>query len=449
MCSRSTRSRVSQAVLLAVALLVALLPLAPASDAAAAAAFSMNESLASSESACAVVNTRMYLFGGDVGETNSTASLTFFSVVYSIDFAKTVATGVAADLQSHGVIDPSIARTLNQLAVVQPNGHVLLAGGIRVTTAVESEPNPAVYEFDPSKGATSKLSTTITNLASLSSQQASAATSGESAVYTFGGYDDTGGKLNNRNTLTIVSPDGKATTTNVTSSGPSARQLATMGRLNETHQFLSGGFVAPEEDLGDQWLLETKSLAWTRLSANMARARYWHRTVVYKNQYVIHVGGLMETKPYALVEYTDLSTGRAQVGTIINAANGPASVYDGCAYLLEDVIVYVGGETVSDDKVGGDYAPFLSLLQVQPQSDASLKFKWVTGTDGSPTPSPSAEPSPSGSGGLNSGAIAVIVIVSALVVAGPSRIQWKIGGPSLVLPVLVGATVTVTITVLL
>ncbi|KNE67711.1 hypothetical protein AMAG_12443 [Allomyces macrogynus ATCC 38327] len=328
------------------------------------------------------------------------------------------------------MLELSSAGPSKQVAVVQPNGHVLLAGRVRGST---EKPNPAVYEFDPSKGGTSKLSTTTTNVALKSSLQASAATSGESAVYTFGGVDDTGGEINNLSPLTVVSPDGKSTATNVTSSGPSARQLATMGRWNATHQLLSGGFVASDEDLGDQWLLEMKSLAWTRLSAAMARARYQHRSFVFKGRYVIHVGGFMAVKPYALVEYTDLSTGRAQVGTIVNAANGPASLVAGCAYMLEDVIIYVGGEQVaSDGKNDGGYAPFLSLLQVQPQSDASLKFKWVTGsptavstsrsTDGSPTApptaSPSTESSPSGSGELKTSPISLIVIGSALVVAG-------------------------------
>ncbi|KAJ3349983.1 hypothetical protein GGF32_005154, partial [Allomyces javanicus] len=233
----------------------------------------MNTSETTSSGACAVVNTRMYLFGGYVGEPN-TISSSLFNGVYSIDFAKTVATGVAADLQSHGMLDLPIVGTLNQLAVVQSNGHVLLTGGIRVATAASIfEPNPAVYDFDQSEGDTSKLSTTTTtNVALRSSLRVSAATSGESAVYTFGGADSTGDDFNNISTLTIVSPDGKSTTSNVTSSGPSARQLATMGRLNETHQLLSGGFIASDETPGDQWLLETKSLSWTRLSGTMARA---------------------------------------------------------------------------------------------------------------------------------------------------------------------------------
>ncbi|KNE70270.1 hypothetical protein AMAG_14419 [Allomyces macrogynus ATCC 38327] len=436
MRSKTTVTRMSRTVLV-VALLVALLQHAPASDAAAAAAFSMNASETSSASACAVVGTRLYMFGGYVGEPN-TISVSLSNGVYSIDYAKTVATGVAADLQSHGALDPSIAGTLNQLTVVQTNGHVLLAGGIRVptTSSTPIDPNPAVYEFDPSQGATSTLSNTI-NIGLKSSLQASAATNDGSSVYTFGGVDYTGGEINNLSTLMVVSSDGKATATNVTAGGPSARQLATMGRLNATHQLLSGGFITSDEDLGDQWLLETKSRAWTRLSATMARARYQHRSVVFKNRYVIHVGGFMATKPYALVEYTDLSSGRAQVGTIINSANGPASLLAGCAYLLEDVIIYVGGEQAAKDgTTDGGYAPFLSLLQVQTQSDASLQFKWVTGTptavsttrsaDGSSTPS-GTETSSSGSGGLSGGAIAGIVIGAVLVVAaaGFFVMRWR------------------------
>ncbi|KAJ3365303.1 hypothetical protein GGF32_009808 [Allomyces javanicus] len=336
----------------------------------------MNASKTSSYSACAVVTTRLYLFGGFFGEPNTSSAL-LSNGIYSIDYAKTVATGVAADLQSHSVLDPSIDGTFNQVAVVQPNGHVLLVGGARKPTGEsKNEQNPAVYDFDPSKGATSKLSTTTTNVAFMSSRQASAATSGESAVYTFGGVDNTGGGIN-LSTLTVISPDGKSAATNVTSSGPSARQYATMGHLNETHQLLSGGFVDLKTTLGDQWLLDMKSLAWTRLSATMARARYQHQSFVFKGRYVIHVGGAV--MPGAPVEYMDMSTGRAQAGTIVNAANGPASLFAGCAYMLEDVIIYVGGEQAGPNGTpNGVYAPFLSLLQVLPQSDESLKFKWVT-----------------------------------------------------------------------
>ncbi|KAJ3369271.1 hypothetical protein GGF31_005371 [Allomyces arbusculus] len=394
----------------------------------------MNTSVTSSYSTCAVVKTRLYLFGGYVGEP-STTSFWPSNGVYSIDFAKTVATGAAADLQSHGVLDPSIAGTFKQVAIVQPNDHVLLAGGGSIST---KETNPAVYEFDPSQGATSKLSTTI-NIPSMSSLQASAATSEDSAVYTFDAVHDTGGEINNLSTLTVISPKGKATASNVTSSGPSARHSGTMGRLNATHQLLSGGFVTNYDPLGDQWLLEMNSLAWTRLSATLARARYQHRSFPFKGRYVIHVGGFMAVKPYALVEYTDLSTGRAQVGTIVNAANGPASLVAGCAYMLEDVIIYVGGrQTGSDGKTDGGYAPFLSLLQVQPQSDASLKFKWVTGSPtavsttksagGSSTSSSSGnETSSSGSGGLGGGAIAGIVIGVVFVVAaaGFFVMRWR------------------------
>ncbi|KNE69498.1 hypothetical protein AMAG_14064 [Allomyces macrogynus ATCC 38327] len=120
----------------------------------------------------------------------------------------------------------------------------------------------------------------------------------------------------------------------------------------------------------------------------MVRPRYHHCTDVSQERFLIHIGGLQTSRPYVLVEYTDLSTNRAQIGTIINPSNGPPRIYAGCVYLEGNVIVYVGGRENSVNGMNGTvYAPFLSLLQIQEPGSGMLQFKWVTGTS-MPTPEP-------------------------------------------------------------
>ncbi|KAJ3356110.1 hypothetical protein GGF32_001691 [Allomyces javanicus] len=166
----------------------------------------------------------------------------------------------------------------------------------------------------------------------------------------------------------------------------------------------------------------------------MIRSRYMHRVVVYKNRYLINIGGDADDtkRPYTFVEYTDVVTNRAQVGTIVNPDNGPSSLQTGCAHLVGDVILYLGGWEGTENAL----APFLNLLQVQPQMDGTLQFKWVTGTP-SPLPSENESSSPSGSAsapgsdsasrGVGIGAIAGIVVGVVLVstVFGFFVVRWR------------------------
>ncbi|KAJ3356114.1 hypothetical protein GGF32_001695 [Allomyces javanicus] len=326
-------------------------------------------------SACAIVRSRLFVFGGDVGDSG-TSSTKPSNGVYSIDLDRTLATGNPTDLQSHGVLDTSLAGTLNQVALVQSGPRVLLAGGSGRRTDASNAPLDAMYLYDVAKGTTSTQAAKIQVALNASVQAAAAISEGMSDLYFFGGVKDATASTP-LNWLAVVRSDGTVGNSNVTA-GPDPRQLATLGRFNRTHNLMTGGV-----GVNDQWLLELKSLAWTRVPATMARGRVHHRTIIYRSRYLIHVGGASTPRSYELVEYTDIkAAGSAQIGKIVNPSSGPTSLAYGCAHLEDDVIVYVGGWVFESDGQmvsTGALASFLNLLQILPQTDGTLQFKWVTG----------------------------------------------------------------------
>ncbi|KNE69460.1 hypothetical protein AMAG_14032 [Allomyces macrogynus ATCC 38327] len=413
---------------LALSLAIVILLAAAPMPTNAASSFSITTSQATSASACAVVGSRLFVFGGYTGNSGST-STSLANGVYSIDVNKTISTGSAADFKTHGAIDSSLAGMINQVALVQSNNKVFLAGGIRMptTSSPATDVNKATYVFDPSAGSTSTQSTTLSLALKHTIQQSAAVADGSSKLYLYGGVAL--GNITNLSWLAVVNSGGVVANSNITSSGPPARQLGSMGRLNSTHLYLSGGFVDTGKFLDDMWLLEESSRTFTSLDYSLYHARYQHRTVFYDDRYIIHIGGFSANSPYTLIEYLDVSLSVSQAGTIVNPSNGPKSLVTGCAYLEGNVIVYVGGRQTTNDLglAEGPFASFLNLLQILPQTDGSLQFKWVTGTASStsrsggtsstPSTTPGADdPSMPSSSSFGTGAI-VGIVVGVLVAA--------------------------------
>ncbi|KNE65558.1 hypothetical protein AMAG_11171 [Allomyces macrogynus ATCC 38327] len=413
---------------LALSLAVVVLLAATPMPANAASSFSLTTSQATSASACAVVGSRLFVFGGYTGNSGST-STSLANGVYSIDVNKTIATGSAADFKTHGTVDSSLAGMINQVALVQSNNKVFLAGGIRMptTSSPATDVNKATYVFDPSAGSTSTQSTTLSLALKHTIQQSAAVADGSSKLYLYGGVAL--GNITNLSWLAVVNSGGVVANSNITSSGPPARQLGSMGRLNSTHLYLSGGFVDTGKFLDDMWLLEESSRTFTSLDYSLYHARYQHRTLFFDDRYIIHIGGFSSSSPYTLIEYLDVTLSVSQAGTIVNPSNGPKSLVTGCAYLEGNVIVYVGGRQTTNDLglAEGPFASFLNLLQILPQTDGSLQFKWVTGTASStsrsggtsstPSTTPGVDgPSTPSSSSFGTGAI-VGIVVGVLVAA--------------------------------
>ncbi|KNE67700.1 hypothetical protein AMAG_12434 [Allomyces macrogynus ATCC 38327] len=373
-----------------VMLFALILPVQPASM-AVASKFKITTSQATWGSACAVVGSRLFMFGGSLGDTGSLTDTTTTCGIYSIDINRTITTGAASDLQMHGLLDsedPDYGFR-NQIAFVRLNGQVFLIGGRynnSVGEALKGDFTVEVaYLFDATTGE-SKRPDSKAGIPYHSSIQASAAIYDKSApfIYMFGGYKDK--NLTVENTLTVIQgSDGRVISSNLDTSEMDGRGLASLGRFNASHQVISGGTLNGRKEgdvLDDQWLFSYQPFLFTRLPHSMANARYLHQSVGYKNRYLIHVGGASPAKQYELVEYVDLKSSQVKIGTIDNPSMGPKSLASGCMHMEGDVIIYMGGFEPTENDV---LAAFVNLLLVQANdSDGTLKFRWVTGT-GVPT----------------------------------------------------------------
>ncbi|KAJ3369327.1 hypothetical protein GGF31_005428 [Allomyces arbusculus] len=392
---------------LALARLVAVLVLVPA----AMAAFTMTTSQSTSGGACAIVGSRMYSFFGYLANAGTTKFVDYVNGAYSVDLIKTVAAGRATGLTTHGTMNSSIAGVINPVTLVA-NQKVLIAGGLVVLnkTSEDDFANTVMYQFDPSSGSTKKLAFDV-QVGYKHSVPGTTVSAGDSpkklAMFLYGGTDTSSGKTKDLNWLETITEQGVSANTNSTS-GPSPRRLASMSRYNSTHHLLSGGFNSDGSFLDDVWTLEDATATWTKVGIKLYHGRYQHRTLYFKDRYVIHIGGYQVAKPYTLVEYIDTAGSSIPVaGTISNPSSGPTSLTGGCAAIVDNTIAYLGGLTTTtsgDDNESA--APFMSMLAVNEVKPGSLSFQWVTGsssTSGSgSTNSTSSDTGGSTSGGKNS-----------------------------------------------
>ncbi|ORZ35995.1 hypothetical protein BCR44DRAFT_279625 [Catenaria anguillulae PL171] len=109
---------------------------------------------------------------------------------------------------------------------------------------------------------------------------------------------------------------------------PPPRSAPLVMSLNDTHVFVSGGFVERGgrgiEYLTDWWLYNVPESKWVRGDQPMAAGRASHRGVFVGDRYIVQSGGWTRIAASPFLEYVDLLTGRVSVLSIPRSANDPA-----------------------------------------------------------------------------------------------------------------------------
>ncbi|KAJ3375964.1 hypothetical protein GGF31_000030 [Allomyces arbusculus] len=333
---------------------------------------------------CAYVDTtkRFYSFGGWITETGN-KNYTVFSGSYSLDLSRTFSTA-SPPLTDHGVLDGDLNGGLMQaVSLVLPNSHILIAGG-RVFNSTEGtvyNVNDNMYEFDTANNAFSKLSPKITDMKTTfplrHSLMASSAVRGYNSAYIASGNSQS-----DRNTdvdvLYNVTSAGIAVVSLSSSTKPAPREFTSLGRFNATHLVLSGGSGKAGYQ-NDVWMLDEGKRAWTKHPYTLLSKIDQHRMFGWQDRYVIRIGGYTVDDNYSFIEYWDASTNTASKGTVVNPGSGPLTMSEGCAVLLNDTVVYMGGRQSFDNQghSQGVAAPPVSLLKIESAPGSKLQFRWL------------------------------------------------------------------------
>ncbi|KAJ3363137.1 hypothetical protein GGF32_004707 [Allomyces javanicus] len=353
---------------------------------------------------CAYVDTkkRFYSFGGWITETGN-KNYSVFSGSYSLDLSHTFSTS-SPPLTDHGVLDGDMNGGLMQaVSLVLPNSHILIAGGriFNSTEGTASIVNDNIYEFDPDHGAVSKLSPKITDMKTTfplrHSLMASSAVRGYNSAYIASGNSQSDRNID-VDVLYNVTAAGIAVVSLSSSTKPAPREFTSFGGFNATHLVLSGG-SGKAGYTNDVWMLDEAKRAWTRHPYTMLNKIDQHRMFGWQDKYVIRIGGYTVDEKYSFIEYWDASTNAATKGTVVNPGSGPLSMSEGCAVLLSDTVVYMGGRQSFDNQghSQGVAAPPVSLLRIESAPSGGLQFRWLDSF------TPPAEPSTNSPGNSSGG----------------------------------------------
>ncbi|KAL7746723.1 hypothetical protein RI367_007885 [Sorochytrium milnesiophthora] len=164
------------------------------------------------------------------------------------------------------------------------------------------------------------------------------------------------------------------------STAPAPRQFASLVRVNSTTISLSGGFSARGTIMRDQWLYDETTQKWTQ-APSLLSPRYFHRTLSYKNRYIIHVGGYTSDERYIMVEYWDMERNQMALGTVLNASHPKAlqNITGGQACLIGDQLLLLGGYTLLPGfKDLGNAAPIMSGMGISQNETGALAFEWLS-----------------------------------------------------------------------
>ncbi|KNE68350.1 hypothetical protein AMAG_19796 [Allomyces macrogynus ATCC 38327] len=388
MDTESTMRPASAGVLLGAAMIVVMLTAATqVVTAAPTSSFTVSSSQAVYGSSCAYLDTtkRLYSIGGYIGQTGESdaAKLGVTGGIYSLDLSRNFSTS-SPPLTGHGVLDGIDAQhgLVQSVAAVMPDNRIIIAGGrIQPNASVDGDPNPAVYAFDASSSASTKISTSRLKVPMYHALPGSAAVriDGVKTLLITAGMALTG-PFDDVSWVFSVSDTGSITNTSATANAPPGRRLATMHRLNATHHLLSGGSGTGGYHK-DLWVFDESKTTWTKSSFTMPMATDHHRIIVYQDRYWIRLGGFTGEENYELITYYDTNTGTAAKGTIVNPGDGPPSIGAGCTHLVGNTIVYLGGRESADDNghVLGKMASTVNLLAIEPAGSgkSGLQFRWI------------------------------------------------------------------------
>ncbi|KAJ3367869.1 hypothetical protein GGF31_007030 [Allomyces arbusculus] len=387
MPSAPTRPRIAAA---------AILLLLATTAAVTGADFAMDKTKSTSGSACAVVNNRLYAFGGYLATAGDTRPA-MAKGIYSIDLSQPFS---ASDppITTHGVFDIPASGLVDTNAVVLGDGKILIASG-----TTPKDINNSTFIFNPSDNSITPGPEIKSGRYPHPSSMANAVTASDkySAVPIYGGIQED--KSHASSMLLVTSSSSSVVTSRPADLVP--REFASVMRFNGSQLLVSGGFG--DDYQKDSWLFDESSQSWSKAKWAMTQGRYFHRSVVYGSKpYLITVGGYSSAKPYTLVETVDLSANSptSTASTVVNADDGPKSVVSGCMALVGDTLLYLGGTLTNDAGTNfGAYLPLVSLLKIETANNG-LQFRWIT--DFKPAPSTSSTKSGSGNssnGGSDSG----------------------------------------------
>ncbi|KNE69544.1 hypothetical protein AMAG_14106 [Allomyces macrogynus ATCC 38327] len=412
MCCEST-TRPASAMLRA-AMIVVMVAAAAVQvvTAAPTSSFTVSSSQAVYGSSCAYLDTtkRLYSIGGYIGQTGESdaAKLGVTGGIYSLDLARNFSVS-SPPLTGHGTLDGIDAQhgLVQSVAAVLPDNRIIVAGGrIQPNASVDGDPNPAVYAFDASSSASTKIATSRLKVPMYHALPGSAAVriDGVKTLLITTGMALTG-PFDDVSWVFSVSDTGSITNTSATANAPPGRRLATMHRLNATHHLLSGGSGVGGYHK-DMWVFDESKTAWTKSSFAMPMATDHHRIVVYQERYWIRIGGFTAEKSYDLITYYDTNTGTTAKGTIVNPGDGPPSIGAGCTHLVGNTIVYLGGRESADDNghALGKMASAVNLLAIEPagSGNSGLQFRWINSyappSNASSTTDSKSPSKPSGNG---------------------------------------------------
>ncbi|KAJ3365074.1 hypothetical protein GGF32_000254 [Allomyces javanicus] len=357
----------------------------------AAADFTMDKTKTTSGSACAVVNNRLYAFGGYLATAGDTKS-SMAKGIYSIDLSQPFSAN-DPPITTHGVFDISASGLVDTNAVVLDGGKILIASGTG-----PKDINNSTFIFNPSDNSITPGPEIKSGRYPHPSSMANAATVADkySAVPIYGGIQED--KSHASSMLLVTSSSSSVVTSRPADLVP--REFASVMRFNGSQLLVSGGFG--DDYQKDSWLFNEASQSWAKAKWTMMQGRYFHRSVVYGSKpYLITVGGYSSAKPYTLVESVDLSANSpsSTAGTVVNADDGPKSVVSGCMTLVGDTLIYLGGTRTNDAGTNvGPYLPLVSLLKIETANNG-LQFRWITDF----MPASSSSSTKSGSGNNSNG----------------------------------------------
>ncbi|ORZ35555.1 hypothetical protein BCR44DRAFT_1433766 [Catenaria anguillulae PL171] len=164
--------------------------------------------------------------------------------------------------------------------------------------------------------------------------------------------------------------------------------------INSTHMLAAGGYGQADKVANSRPAMERAVVS----IANGARGevkpmlvqRVLFSSFVYKNKYVIHVGGNVpgkKTGQGGIVEWYDLAT-QAWPDTawqIDNKDKGPEAIYAPSAFLHDNHIFIVGG-LVKEVQGINPQPNYLRILKIEEQNGNSLAMSWVDEYKPSPPP---------------------------------------------------------------
>jgi hypothetical protein len=125
----------------------------------------------------------------------------------------------------------------------------------------------------------------------------------------------------------------------ITRSWPPERMWASLITLNETHLYLSGGLGTGQRPLTDRWVFNRVNQTWSVFNVGLPEGRWAHAVHLYRNRFLIHIGGYFRQAPKSWITIFDLVTGTVLNKTMKSDDHAPAYIAEHHSVLTKDQVV--------------------------------------------------------------------------------------------------------------